>query len=144
MQIILLNYATPSPLPWKMSLPLFQQPPSKNWDTAKPSFWKFGWRSNHSISWCLNVWHVATVVFCWYSDSISHNYTHTDTHKDTQHTQGLLDWQTHVNIYLATPTAIYVATHSSYLYCKYNEWIIHWYQNFTFHNVSSFQKLFTC
>ena len=59
-------------------------------------------------------------------------------HKDTQHTQGSVVWQTHINIYL------------HYLLCayriclSYSAWIIHWYQKFTFHNVFSFQKLFTC
>ena len=24
------------------------------------------------------------------------------------------------------------------------KWIIHWYQKFTFHNIFSFQRLFTC
>ena len=35
-----------------------------------------------------------------------------------------------------------MCAHSSCL--NYIEWIIHWYQKFTFHNVFSFQKLFTC
>ena len=60
------------------------------------------------------------------------------THTNTQHTQGPLDWDTHINIHLHH----LLCSHSSYLY--YNEWIIHWYQKYTFHNVFSFQKLFTC
>ena len=54
-----------------------------------------------------------------YSDLISH------THKDTQHIQGLIDWHTHINIYLNN----LLSTHSSCLY--YVEWIIHWYQKCT-------------
>ena len=36
------------------------------------------------------------VVFYWYFDLVSH----TQTYKHTQHTQGPLDWQTLINIYL--------------------------------------------
>ena len=66
--------------------------------------------------------------------------THTNTHKvkDTQHTQGPVDWHTHINIYFHQ----LLCAHSSYLY--YTEWIIHWYQQFTLHNVFSVQKWFTC
>ena len=35
-----------------------------------------------------------------------------------------------------------LCAHSRYLYCI--EWIINWYQKFIFHNVLTFQKLFTC
>ena len=45
---------------------------------------------------------------------------------------------THINIYLHH----LLCAHSRYLY--YTEWRIHWYQKFTFHNVFSFQNLFTC
>ena len=48
------------------------------------------------------------VVFYWYSDLISHTYKPKDMH----HTQGPIDWYTHVNIYLhQLPCA-----HSSCLY----------------------------
>ena len=60
------------------------------------------------------------------------------THKDTQHTQGSVDWHTHINIYLHH----LLHAHSSYHY--YTEWIIHWHQKFTFHNDFSFQTWFTC
>ena len=80
---------------------------------------------------CTEVWHV---VFCWYSDLISH--THKHTYKDTQHTQGPVYWHTHIYIDLHH----LLCAHSSYLY--YTEWRFHWYQKFTFHNVFSFQKLF--
>ena len=49
-----------------------------------------------------------------------------------------VDWHTHINTYLHHV----LCAHSSYLYCT--EWIINWYQKFTFHNVFSFQNLFTC
>ena len=47
-------------------------------------------------------------------------YTH-----DTQHTQGPIDWYTHISIYLHH----LLCAHSIYLY--YTEWIICWYQRFT-------------
>ena len=56
------------------------------------------------------------VIFCWYSDLISH------AHKHAQHIQGqLLDWHIQTNIYLHH----LLCTHSSYPY--YIEWIIQWY-----------------
>ena len=73
------------------------------------------------------------------SDLISHTHTHTCAHtQDTQHTQRPVDWYAHIKIYLHH----LLCAHSSYLYCI--EWITHWYQNCTFYNVFSFQKLFTC
>ena len=82
--------------------------------SSTPSFFKF----------CPSIWY--------------HIHTNTHPHKHTQHTQGPLDWHTHINIYLPH----LLRAHSSYLY--YNAWIIHWYQKFTFHNVFSVQTLFTC
>ena len=64
--------------------------------------------------------------------------THTHKQKDTRYTQGPVDWHIHINIYLH----YLLCVHNSYLY--YIEWVIHWYQKFTFHNVFSFQKSFTC
>ena len=49
----------------------------------------------------------------------------THRHKDTQHTQGPVDWHTHTNIYLHH----LLCAHSSHLYCV--EWIVNWYQKFT-------------
>ena len=44
---------------------------------------------------------------------ITHTHTHTHTHtKYTQHTQGPVDWQTHINLYLCQ----LLCTYSSYLY----------------------------
>ena len=63
-------------------------------------------------------------------------YHNTNTYKHTQYTQGPVDWNTHINIYLHH----LLCAHSSYLY--YIEWIIYRYQKFTFHNIFSFQKLF--
>ena len=42
-------------------------------------------------------WFLTYAVFCWYSGLIS--YTHTNTHKHTQHTHGPIDWHNHTNIY---------------------------------------------
>ena len=67
-----------------------------------------------------------------------HTHTNTHTHEDTQHTQGPVNWHAHINIYLYH----LLCSHSSYLY--YTEWITHWYQKCTFHNVFSFQKLCAC
>ena len=64
--------------------------------------------------------------------------THTTKHKHTQHTQWPVDQHIHVNIYLHQ----LLCAHSSYHY--YTEWITHWCQKFTFHNVFSFQGLFIC
>ena len=84
--------------------------------------------SLRSDTWC------SFLLVLWFD--ITH--TNTNTHTDTQHTQGPVDQHTHVNKYLHQ----LLCAHSSYLY--YNEWIIHWHQKFTFHNVFSFQRLFTC
>ena len=59
-------------------------------------------------------WGLTHVVFYWYSDLISH----TQTHKYTQHTQGLVHWHSHLNIYLN----YLLCAHSSYFY--YIKWII--------------------
>ena len=87
---------------------------------------------------CHIMWFFAGTLI-WYhthSNTHTHTYTHTQTHM--QHTQGPVGWHTHINIYLHQ----LLCAHSSYLY--YTESIIHWYQKFTFRNVFSFQKLFTC
>ena len=76
--------------------------------------WCVVYATRHQVYWGLT----HNVIFCWYSDLISHSQTHTHKHK---HLHQLL------------------CAHGSYL-C-YTEWINHWYQNF--HNVFSFQKLFT-
>ena len=83
-------------------------------------------------------WGLTHVIFCWYPDMISHTQTHSNTYTQTQHSQGPVDWHTHINTYLHH----LLCAHSSYFY--YTEWRIHWCQKFTFYNVFSFQKLFTC
>ena len=75
-------------------------------------------------------------ILCWYSDLISHTQTHTRT--KTHNTLRGQWLQTHTNPYVHQ----LLYAHSSYL--SYTEWIIHWYRKFTFHNVFSFKKLFTC
>ena len=65
-------------------------------------------------------WSMTHVFFCQYFDLISHSQ------KDTQHTQGPLEWHNQIKIYLQDQ----LCAHSSYLY--YIEWIIHWNQKFTF------------
>ena len=74
------------------------------------------------------------VVFCRYSDLISHTEKqwHTAHSGASRLTQLYKSYLHHL-----------LCAHSSYVY--YNEWIIHWYQKFTFFSkVFSFQKLFTC
>ena len=60
------------------------------------------------------------VVFCWYSNLMSHThkYTHTHTHKHTQHTLAPLDWCTHMNIIYTT---CYVLTAA--IFITMNEYI---------------------
>ena len=53
----------------------------------------------NKVSRCWGLTH--NVVFCWYSDLIPHRLKN----KDTQHTQGPIDWHTHINLnYLLTAT----------------------------------------
>ena len=68
----------------------------------------------------------------------THKHTHTQTRTTQRHTQGPVDWHTCINIYLHH----LLCAHSSHLYCI--EWIIHLYKKFTFHNLFSSQKIFTC
>ena len=69
---------------------------------------------------CLVYWGLThDIVFCWYSDLISHTQTNTNIHKGTQHTQGPVDQHSQVNIYLHQ----LLCAHRSYL-CL-TEWIIH-------------------
>ena len=77
------------------------------------------------------------MCFCWYSNLVSHTQTHTHIKTYTTLCEPV-DWHTHINIYLHH----LLCAHSCYLY--YIECIIHCYQNFPFHNVFCFQKLFTC
>ena len=71
------------------------------------------------------VWHMIWFfagILLWY-------HTHKQSHKHTQHTEGPVDWHTHINIYLHQ----LLCAHNSYLY--YSEWIIHWYKNFSVHSL---------
>ena len=63
-----------------------------------------------------------TGILLWY-------HTHKQSHKHTQHTEGPVDWHTHINIYLHQ----LLCAHNSYLY--YIEWIIHWYKKFSVHSL---------
>ena len=82
------------------------------------------------------VWHIMrffTGTLIWY-------------HTQTQYTQGPADWHTHINVYLHH---LLCAQKSYFYHIKWlNKWLykctIQWYQKFTFHNVLSFQKVFTC
>ena len=62
------------------------------------------------------VWHIMwffTGTLIWY-----HKHTHTHTH--TQHTQGPVDWHSHINVYLHH----LLCAQSSYLY--YIKWLNKW------------------
>ena len=81
--------------------------------------WHVFYATRYQVYWGLT----CNVVFYWYSDLILHTYTHTQTH--AEHTQGPVDWHTHVNIslhHLLCAPATFITL---------NE-IIHWYQKFTF------------
>ena len=70
-------------------------------------------------------WGLTHLVFRWYFGLISHN---------TDATQGLIDWQTHISIYWY----VLLWSHSGYLY--YIEWIIQWYKKFSFGTVFYFRN----
>ena len=70
--------------------------------------WCVFYAKRHQLYWGLTY----NVVFCWYSDLISHKHIH--TLKDTQYTQGPVDWHIHINIYLHH----LLCAHNSYLYQK--------------------------
>ena len=142
---------TPPPY---IAYPLFQL-----WSIPSLSEWVNGWMGDCAIldmlfylmiswmytccilgPWCVLhatrhqvYWGLAHVVFCWYSDLISHS------HKHIKHNQGSVSTLTHPCKYIFTHL---LCALSSCL--DYTEWIITWYQKFSFHNVCSFQKLFTC
>ena len=137
------SLSPPIPTPTALSVVLF--------------LWQIGW-SRHI--WCAIslrafhatrgqvycVWH--NVIFCYYSDLILHTPTHlilhtpthTHAHKDTKTRNTLRGKKTDTHPFKYIHHLL--CAHSNYLY--YIEWSIHWYQNFTYHNVFSFQKLFTC
>ena len=95
--------------------------------------WCVFYATRQQVYWALT----NNVVFCWYSNLISHTYTHKDTLRHTAHSES--SRFTHpINIYLRH---LWCA-HGSRLY--YLEWIIHRYQKITFYGVFSFQQLFTC
>ena len=65
--------------------------------------------------WCMQqgvkfteVWHIM-----WFFGGTLIDITHKQTHKHTQHTQGWIPWQNHINIYLHH----LLRGHSNYLYC---------------------------
>ena len=73
------------------------------------------------------------VVFYWYSDLISDTNT-CSTLRDSRLTLP----------YECIFTILVMCSQQLLLLHYMIKWIIHWYQKFTFHNVFSFQKLFTC
>ena len=79
------------------------------------------------------VWHLwfFTGTLIWYNTHIN-----TNTHRYTAHAGA--NRLTHPYKYIVTQYSM-CSQRLSVLH-----WVIHWYQKFTFHNVSSFQKLLTC
>ena len=150
------------PNPFSMKTPLFpilltHPPPPLFPVTSKPyPHCSFSWLVSlaewmimpHLMLFYLMIWiytYQALGPWCVFHATrwgLTHNFTGTliwyHTQKYTQHTQGPVDWHTHLSKYLQQLLFV----HSSYLY--YIEWIIHWDQKFTFHNVFSVQKLFIC
>ena len=49
------------------------------------------------------------IIFCWYSDLISHKHKYKHTHTDTQYTQGPVDSLIHINIYNYTNSYVLTA-----------------------------------
>ena len=76
--------------------------------TERP--WYMVYATRRNIYWGL----AHNVVFCWYSDLISHTHTHTHTHKNTQHTQ--TNRLTHPYKYILTPSAM----------CSQQLSVLHW------------------
>ena len=83
--------------------------------------------TKHRVYWCLthNVVCTSTLIGyhthkIWFFSSTLIWYL---TLKNTQHTQGLTDWHTHINIYQHH----LLCAHSSCVY--FIEWIISWYKN---------------
>ena len=76
--------------------------------------------TRHQVYWGL----AHNVIFYWYSDLISH------TGKHTQHTQGPVDWHTHINIYL------------HHLLCAYSSYNLQ--QKFTFPKIFHLWKSYIC
>ena len=74
------------------------------------------------------VWSLTcNLVFCWYSDLISHTHTYTHTHT---HTHTWVIKLTHPNKCIFT-SPVMCSQQLSLLH----KWIIHGYQKFTFHSV---------
>ena len=91
------------------------------------------------------IWYI--VFLLWFENTHTHKHTHTHTHTNTYiHTQRhtahsgasrLIHPLIPPYKYIFKFTLL-VMSFSSYLY--YIEWLIHWYEKFTFHNVFSFKK----
>ena len=73
------------------------------------------------------------------ADLISHTHTHTHTHTQRQTAYSGANRLTHPYKYMCKHDLL--CSYCSYLY--YIEWIINWYQTFTFHDVFYFQELLT-
>ena len=149
---------------WQRGPPFYEDPPLLT--TPLPPtppllillFCFFGWMGDRATIDALLFLMISRMYKCWASGTWCMFYTKRcqvywglkhdvvfagtliwyHTHKQAQHNWGPVDQHTHVNIYLHQ----LLRAHSNYLY--YTEWIIHWHQKFTFHNVFSFQRLFTC
>ena len=82
--------------------------------------WCMFYATRRQVYWVLT----CDIVFCLYSDLITHTHTHSHSHihthtQDTRHTQGPVDWHT---LYKYIFTHQLLCAHGSYLY--YIEWII--------------------
>ena len=72
-----------------------------------------------------------------YTQTHTHTHIHTQRHKAHSEASRLIHPLIHPYKYIFKFIPP-VMSFSSYLY--YIEWLIHWYEKFTFHNVFSFQK----
>ena len=94
----------------------------------------------HNEIWYI-MWFFALIWKCTYTQTHTHTHTHTHIHtqRHTAHSGAsrLIHPLIHPYKYIFKFT-LPVMSFGSYLY--YIEWLIHWYQKFTFRNVFSFQK----
>ena len=82
----------------------------------------------------------SVVLFLWLNGWSRHIWCATFLN-DIKNVQ-MLSFRTLVHVLCNKVSSLLRSEGCSYLY--YTEWIIHWHQKFTFHNVFSIQRLFTC
>ena len=97
--------------------------------------WCVFYATRHQLYWGL----IHNVIFCLYSDLISHTHTHTHTQREREREASIM---THSYKCIITPPVM--CSQQLSLLQWMNEEMNSWYQKFTFGSVFCFQKLFTC